>query len=383
MAGVGPRIDPKRRLTPLWSAQEFGHQAKVGGLETSELHSGLAPEGGADKLSYGSLSSLREYSITTVEELLALDWVDRRSGTDYVREIGISPRFAEQLGRAFVESASGREEIQDWERFEQYEYSTGLSLDESEEPPLPDSEPELGAVLGTSAPQPDAVNLIGPCMPAIRDQEVRGTCTVFASVACLEYYLCSGGRSLLNLSEQFQYWSMVDSTGRHSLKACFHLLRDTGVCREETWPYYGEELPGNDSHAPPPPAAVTEASGFKCLEVLQMPPRSSIEIKGALSQGRLVAIGMPVYGSWMRSPVVRKDGNITMPLPGEVPDRVGHAVALVGFQDDADFSGGGFFILRNSWDSHWGPENPFGAGYGTLPYGYVQRYNWDAWCIIR
>ncbi len=85
----------------------------------------------------------------------------------------------------------------------------------------------------------------------------------------------------------------------------------------------------------------------------------------------------------MNNPVVRKYGNITLPVAGEVPDRVGHAVALVGFQDDDDFAGGGYFIVRNSWNHHWGAESPFGSGYGTLPYRYIERFNWDAWCILK
>lgn len=98
---------------------------------------------------------------------------------------------------------------------------------------------------------------------------------------------------------------------------------------------------------------------------------------------QLVGIAIPLYRSWMRNPVVRKYGNITMPLPGEVRDRIGHAVTLVGFQDDDDFAGGGFFIVRNSWDHHWASQSLFGSGYGTIPYAYIARHNWDAWCIIK
>jgi C1A family cysteine protease len=84
----------------------------------------------------------------------------------------------------------------------------------------------------------------------------------------------------------------------------------------------------------------------------------------------------------MSSPVVRKYGNITVPLPGEVPDKIGHAVALVGYEDSPEFAGGGYFIVRNSWGYNWATEGVFGPGYGTIPYRYIERFNWDAWCVV-
>ena len=105
-------------------------------------------------------------------------------------------------------------------------------------------------------------------------------------------------------------------------------------------------------------------------------------IKRTLLRQRLVGIGIPVYQSWMQSAVVRKYGNITMPIPGEVPESIGHAVALAGFEDDPQFAGGGYFIVRNSWGLNWGTASPLGSGYGTLPYRYLAQFNWDAWCIV-
>ncbi|HWK90047.1 MAG TPA: C1 family peptidase, partial [Longimicrobium sp.] len=219
--------------------------------------------------------------------------------------------------------------------------------------------------------------------PAIRDQQNRGTCTAFASVACLEHHLCRTSGITERLAEQFQYWNMVERTGQHSLVACFPQLKNDGVCRASTWPYWGNEITGNDGQGPPPPAAVAEAAAYRCTDVVQLPARSVPAIQQALRDDHVVAVGFPVYRSWFSSPVVRKYGNITLPFPGEIPERVGHAVALVGFGDDPDFAGGGFFIVRNSWNHVWGTRSLFGSGYGTIPYAYIARLNWDAWCISR
>ncbi|MCB1034894.1 MAG: hypothetical protein KDD47_13790 [Acidobacteria bacterium] len=116
---------------------------------------------------------------------------------------------------------------------------------------------------------------------------------------------------------------------------------------------------------------------------MQLPPRSVAALQQALRQGRLVGVGIPVYNSWFKSPIVRKYGNITVPFPGEIPQLVGHAINLVGYEDDQDYAGGGYFIVRNSWNGYWATASVFGAGYGTIPYKYVQDLNWDAWCIVQ
>src|SRR6185436_12334119 len=76
----------------------------------------------------------------------------------------------------------------------------------------------------------------------------------------------------------------------------------------------------------------------------------------------------------------RRSGQITMPLAGEAQVG-GHAVCLVGFQDQASAPGGGYFILRNSWGTTWGSLNPYGAGYGIIPYKYISTLNWEAYTL--
>src|SRR3712207_3056849 len=62
-------------------------------------------------------------------------------------------------------------------------------------------------------------------------------------------------------STLFPYTTLFRSehTHQHNLKACFHLLKSDGVCREDTWPYYGREILSNDSQGPPPPYASRQA----------------------------------------------------------------------------------------------------------------------------
>jgi hypothetical protein len=50
--------------------------------------------------------------------------------------------------------------------------------------------------------------------------------------------------------------------------------------------------------------------------------------------------------------------------------------ALVGAF--ASSIGGGTFILRNIWNSRWGIQCIYGAGYGTIPYAYTARFDTEA-----
>lgn len=60
------------------------------------------------------------------------------------------------------------------------------------------------------------------------------------------------------------------------------------------------------------------------------------------------------------------------------PAEGGHAMCIIGYQDDNSVPGGGYFIIRNSWDDTWGSECPFGAGNGTIPYQYLTDEGWEA-----
>ena len=144
-----------------------------------------------------------------------------------------------------------------------------------------------------------------------------------------------------------------------------------------------DDDPGNDGQGPPPHAATADAREHRVPIAQQLAARALDEIQAAISAFRPVAIGIPVYDSWFASPVVRKYGNFTVPLPGEDPQPIGHAVALVGHADDPQFAGGGYFVVRNSWGANWATESELGPGYGTIPYRYVEQFNWDAWCVSR
>ena len=347
-------VDPKQTLTKLRDEHAF----------MSTIARGATADG------FAALAV--HCSITTVEEVIALAMVDG----DLLDRIPISGAEIARLVAWYGTSPAGAAEIATWTTYREREYATGLVLDLASPPA--DAMPAATAETQASA----SASLLDQYLSPIRDQARRGTCTAFAAVACAEYHEHRVvGATGTDLSEQFAYWNMVEHAPHHDLISMFMALRNGGTCTEATWPYVPAELVGSDGQGPPPPAATAEARLHRPGTVRQLPARAVDEIQHAIASQRPVAIGIPVYASWFESPVVRKYGNITVPLPGERPEPIGHTVVLVGFADDPDFAGGGYFVVRNSWGSTWATESVFGAGYGTIPYRYVEGYNWDAWCV--
>jgi hypothetical protein len=227
-----------------------------------------------------------------------------------------------------------------------------------------------------AAALPSSVSLI-PFMPPIRDQRARGTCVSFALTALNEYVLRRAGVTR-DLSEQHLYYEIKlidgapDGCGTWQRKAV-SALRDRGQCREPTWPYNPNEPCNN--HGSLPPRARFEGQNFR-LRTVEVPARSVSAYKTHLSQQRPVTVSVPVYDSWFTAEV-RRSGRLTMRL-GSEPVTGGHAVCLVGYQDTPTSPGGGYFLVRNSWNTTWAYESPYGGGYGTIPYQYIANEAWEA-----
>lgn len=222
-----------------------------------------------------------------------------------------------------------------------------------------------------------------PSLSPVRSQGKRGTCVAFGTVAMREFL--DGCRH--ELSEQYLYWGakmrdgQADSEGTW-ISYAMDCLEEDGVCLRKEWPY--NPLPGKTKHqGPPPDIALKSASAFKISKKVAINPKSVNDLRTVLlgqneKQGRIISFAVPVFKSWHQNPITYRTGKIVMPLPGETHTG-GHCMCLVGFQDDPEWPGGGFFILRNSWGEKWGSECPFGAGYGTIPYKFIALHCWDTW----
>jgi C1A family cysteine protease len=228
---------------------------------------------------------------------------------------------------------------------------------------------------------PASVNL-SSWMQTIRNQGPRGTCVAFALTALNEYVVRRRGIAR-DLSEQHLYYEtkQIDgapnSCGTWQAKAVT-VLRNRGQCREMVWPY--NPNPPCNNHGAIPAQARLDALHYR-LETVAVPLHGLVGYKTHLSKQRPVTLSIPVYNSWYQSAEVRLSGRITMRVGNEAVVG-GHAVCLVGYQDRASSPGGGYFIVRNSWNTTWASRSPYGAGYGTIPYQYIINDAWEAFTSI-
>ena len=241
---------------------------------------------------------------------------------------------------------------------------------------------------GYRVPGYGELNNIPKCTP-IRAQENRGTCVSFASVAFLEYEFINhkSASKNLDLSEQYFFWACKEIDGMPwsdgtSMTAGAKITSKEGTCLEKTWPYNPNPA-GTPGQGPPPEGSQAEAEEYKYPNIKYTRDVSNInELKSSLQGSHIIVCAIPVYESWYKSEETKRTGDITMPLKR---DKLigGHAIALVGFKDtpsqDEKYPGGGYFIVRNSWGTDWGFESSYGAGYGTIPYAYIQEYWQGGW----
>ncbi|MDY6984899.1 MAG: C1 family peptidase [Candidatus Thermoplasmatota archaeon] len=218
-------------------------------------------------------------------------------------------------------------------------------------------------------------NLI-PYLNPIRDQGQRGTCASFSGTAFLESEL-----SERDLSEQYFFYACKQRDGSPysdgtTMTAVRDAIKYDGACYEETWPY--NPYPTDDpAQGPAPAGAAAEAKNFVYPNVQYWGYffSPSIEaLKSKLDNGHMISFGVPVYDSWYSSPETKRTGVITMPLSNDQTVG-GHAMDIVGYVDNANYAGGGYFLIRNSWGTDWAYESVTGyPGYGIMPYAYITNY---------
>jgi hypothetical protein len=226
---------------------------------------------------------------------------------------------------------------------------------------------------------PTSMNHIALMFP-VQDQGPRGTCVAFGATALHEFYARHPSKPTIprKFSEQFLYEEIKRIDGSSDcgtwLVYAIQVIHNRGQCAQNIWAY-NPNAPCNNNGTEPP-LARTIARGWRANG--QMIAQNDVNIlKAALLDQSVVAVCIPVFDSWFLSPTSRNTGQITLPLPSERPTS-GHCLCAVGYQDDATYPGGGYFVVRNSWGMTWAAQSPYGAGYGVIPYQYLTLYATEA-----
>jgi hypothetical protein len=308
-------------------------------------------------------NQLADLWITTVEELVAAG-----------RRENAVQGLAEYLGRsedevhALLDRAEGVLPPQFAFAPEEITRHGLGALDEPEE-----EGPEPGAF--AFAALPPKVDLRDH-MPPIRNQRNRGTCVAFACTAVREYLLGEEASVQGDLSEQFLYWNCKQRDGYDGsgtwIRVGMEALKEDGICVEDVWPYNPNPVPDNEGQGPPPTDALEAADDYRVEASSKLRARWVDDLRQRLADGYPIAFAVPVYTYWFTDPIGRT-GDIRLPLLTDNKEG-GHAMCIVGYEDDADVPGGGYFYVRNSWGVGWGSDSPLGAGHARIPYAYMEKY---------
>ncbi|MEZ4406422.1 MAG: C1 family peptidase [Polyangiales bacterium] len=234
-----------------------------------------------------------------------------------------------------------------------------------------------------------------PSQWPVRFQGDRGTCVAFSVTACVEQAEASGG-TLPDLSEQFLFCKGRGYSGLSPAEDGMWLdnarkaLTNDGICDEVLAPYQ-ETIAAND---PAQCGSISTSATSAALSRRRSPSLYATPNGGAaalvsqhLLLGSCVAVSLPVFtdpanpdaNNWN---TVYEFGLVINPLPN-MTQVDGHAVCICGFAPDANAPGGGWFILRNSWDTLFGKLLPASnyvgpePGYGQVSASYVDHYAWE------
>ena len=206
-----------------------------------------------------------------------------------------------------------------------------------------------------------------------RNQGARPTCSVFTVVGALEFTQAKHGQASGHLSVEYANWAknqvLSRSTDGGFFRDIWRGIRRHGICTENLYPYKSEF----DAESKPDEAAHTNAAEFNHVPtnihwIKQWDVTTGLEdsqfheIKKALHEGWPVCVGL----RWPHK-VVRKDGILFSVPKEDVYD--GHSILFIGYQDDEQVEGGGYFILRNT-NNH--KENE------KMSYRYAMNYANDA-----
>lgn len=217
-------------------------------------------------------------------------------------------------------------------------------------------------------------------LSAVRNQGERSTCVAHASAAVREFLLGEAS-SAGNLSEQYLYWACKARDGYAGpgtwIKTAMNVLQELGVCPEPIWPYNTLIIAENEGQGPPPANANDEAAPNRILHFTELNATWVDSLRETLAKGLPIAFSVHVFASCQR-PYTFRGGDLRLPLPQE-RNLGGHAMCMVGYVDDEEVPGGGYFIVRNSWGEAFGYDGEVAPGYCRLPYDYLRQYGIEAY----
>ena len=156
---------------------------------------------------------------------------------------------------------------------------------------------------------------------------------------------------------------MIKRLRGQSLRRCLETLAESGVCRNSLWPYDPNAVDR---------AAVELPEGTRDDARRRRIARRSVYILD--SPGNVDEVKGLLFGLNGRLPTPVA---VTLSAADPKRDPLGHAMVVVGYEDDLMNPGEGWFLLQNSWGTEWGD-----GGYGKISYAEFTRRCVEAGAVV-
>ena len=233
-------------------------------------------------------------------------------------------------------------------------FATGVLFELEPEPPKEPTISPRPAYLPSSL---DWRNNGGNFVSPVKSQGGCGSCWAFAGTGALEALRAvtfDTPGSFLDLSEQILVSCCTANSGCSggSMYRTAEFLKDEGTYHESCFPYTATD---NDCGN----ACWDWRSRAFRIETHEYVSRSVDNLKTALQDGPM-AVAFNTYSDF------HSYGGGVYECSDFSGDPGGHAVLLVGYRDTYGQTGGGHFIVKNSWDDNWGESGYFRIGYSQV-----------------
>jgi hypothetical protein len=186
--------------------------------------------------------------------------------------------------------------------------------------------------------------------------KMQGACWVFSAIGTMEAAIMkrNGGQVVDISEEEITSCHANGETGGMAYYAFAYILR-RGIASEQHYPWNEAD---SNCHAPVLPDFFINDYSMLNVDFLPLADRLRL-IKGVLLENGPVSTGFMVYEDFIR---FSGRGVYVWNGGGELVG--GHAVGIVGWQDDPAVVNGGYWICKNSWGLDWGESGFFRIAYG-------------------
>ena len=185
----------------------------------------------------------------------------------------------------------------------------------------------------------------------VKNQRYCGSCWAFAAVACIENI---GAQT--DLSEQVVVSCTSGSCGGGWYGNALRYFHDDGVPPESCYPYTSTNGSCDNACAEPP--FLEKVNTYDYYGRWGVPTAATVNnLKSLLQSGPvIVSMLVPDDGTFDGY-----SGGIYDYAGGEISEENGHAILVVGYNDN-----GSYFKVKNSWGTNWGENGYFRIAYDDV-----------------